>query len=116
MKARNLRHRLEKAAKLLVIVQKHLPDVACQFADDKGESGHLMVRLPLGGDPSRLGADLESRGFTFTRARSPWLGAEIYRGAKEEQPQVIIELEIPANRLSRSPDISPQPFTFKAAK
>ncbi|WP_309385576.1 hypothetical protein [Cerasicoccus frondis] len=113
MKPRNLRHRLEKAAKLLVIVQKHHPDVLCQFADDKGQDGHLMVRLPLGGDPSKLGGDLESKGFAFTKARSPWLGAEIYRGAKEGQPRVIIEVEIPANRLSRGPEVAELPFSFK---
>lgn len=114
MKARNLRHRLEKTAKLLVIVQKHLPEVSCQFADDKGDNGHLMVRLPLGGDPSKLGVDLESRGFRFTRARSPWLGAEIFRGAKEGQPRVIIEVEIPANRLSRGPEVTEAPFSFRS--
>jgi len=113
MKPRNLRHRLEKAAKLLVVVQKHLPDVPCQFADDKGENGHLMVRLPLGGDPAKLGADLEGRGFTFTKARSPWLGAEIYRGAKDGQPRIIIEVEIPANRLSRGAEVAEAPFSFK---
>ncbi|MGE9295395.1 MAG: hypothetical protein ACQKBV_03820 [Puniceicoccales bacterium] len=116
MKARNLRHRLEKAAKLLVTVQKHLPDVTCQFADDKGENGHLMVRLPLGGDASKLGADLEGRGFAFTRARSPWLGAEIYRGTKEDQPRIIIEVEIPANRLSRGPEIAELAYSFKNGK
>lgn len=113
MKPRNLRHRLEKAAKLLVIVQKHLPEVLCQFADDKGEHGHLMVRLPLGGDPRKLGADLESRGFAFTHTRSPWLGAEIYRGSKDDQPKVVIEVEIPANRLSRGEDRAEQAFRFK---
>ncbi|MEO0795468.1 MAG: hypothetical protein AAFX93_09910 [Verrucomicrobiota bacterium] len=115
MKPRNLRHRLEKTAKLLVIVQKHLPDVACQFADDKGENGHLMIRLPLGGDPTKLGSDFEGRGFVFTRTRSPWLGADIFRGTKPDQPRVIIEVEIPANRLSRVPDHE-QEFSFKAKK
>ncbi|WP_269539460.1 hypothetical protein [Cerasicoccus fimbriatus] len=114
MKPRNLRHRLEKAAKLLVIVQKHHPEVQCQFADDKGENGHLMIRLPLGGDPSKLGQELESRGFAFTKARSPWLGAEIYRGAKSDQPRIIIEVEIPANRLSRGPEVAELAFSFKA--
>ncbi|GHB94170.1 hypothetical protein [Cerasicoccus arenae] len=114
MKPRNLRHRLEKSAKLLVVVQKHLPEVQCQFADDKGENGHLMVRLPLGGDPEKLGAELESRGFRFTRARSPWLGAEIFRGTREDQPKVIIEVEIPANRLSRGPEVTEQAYSFKS--
>lgn len=116
MKPRNLRHRLEKAAKILVTVQKHHPDVQCQFADDKGEDGHLMVKLPLGGDPSKLGADLEGKGWQFTRMRSPWLGAEIYRGGKGGQPRVIIEVEIPANRLSRGPEVAEVPISFKGDK
>ncbi|WP_309397189.1 hypothetical protein [Cerasicoccus maritimus] len=114
MKPRNLRHRLEKAAKLLVVVQKYHPEVLCQFADDKGDNGHLMIRLPLGGDPSKLGSELEGKGYAFTKARSPWLGAEIFRGSKSGQPRVIIEVEIPANRLSRGPEIAELPHSFKA--
>lgn len=113
MKPRNLRHRLEKTAKLLVIVQKHMPDVSCQFADDKGDHGHLMMRLPMGGDPAKLGKDLESKGFSFTRTRNPWLGAITYRGSKDDQPDVIIEVEIQADRLNPSREIAPVPHSFR---
>ncbi|MEM9226583.1 MAG: hypothetical protein AAGA45_01310 [Verrucomicrobiota bacterium] len=115
MKPRNLRHRLEKTAKLLVVVQKRMPDVSCQFADDKGEYGHLMLRLPLGGDPSKLGKELESKGFVFTKTRNPWLGTMTYRGSKEEQPDIIIEIEIHADRLNPSVEIAPEAFSFREA-
>ncbi len=116
MKPRNLRHRLEKAAKLLVIVQKHMPEVKCQFDDNKGDSGHLIVHLPLGSDASKLGKDLESKGFAFTRTRNPWLGNMTYRGKKEEQPDILIEVEIHADRLNPSREIAPCPHTFREEK
>lgn len=110
---RNLRHRMEKAAKLLVIVQKHLPDSTCRFADEQGSDGHLIVHLPRGGDGSKLGADLEGKGFTFTHARNPWLGLITYKGTKTEQPTVIIEIETAADRLYRSENVTSEPFSFK---
>lgn len=113
MKPRNLRHRLEKAAKLLVTVQKYFPEVDCQFADEKGAHGHLMLRLPMGTDPAKLGRDLEGKGFAFTRTRNPWLGVMTYRAHKEDQPDVLIEVEIHANRLNPAREIAPEPHSFK---
>jgi len=113
MKPRHLRHRLEKSAKLLVFVQKHLADAACSFAYEAGDNGSLIVRLPMGTAPAKLGAELESKGFTFTRTHNPWLGIITYRGDKTEQPTVLIEVETTADRLHRGQDQSAEAYSFK---
>jgi len=114
MKPRNLRHRLEKTAKLLVIVQKHLPNVTCRFEDDKGEHGLLTIRLPQGEDLSALGDDLESRGFAFTRVHRAFQGVITYRGIKTDQPVVVIDVEVRADRLERIEEVEAEPYSFKA--
>lgn len=111
---RNLRHRLEKAAKLLVIVQKYLPEASCRFADEQGNHGHLIIHLPRGGDGAKLAADLEGKGFTFTRTRNPWLGLMTYKGVKDDQPAVLIEIETAADRLYQGGSGTPEPISFKA--
>lgn len=114
MKPRNLRHRLEKTAKLLVIVQKHLPDCDCRFAEDKGREGHLVVHLGNSDNSQKLGADLESKGFSFTKMHNPWLGLITYKGTKGDQPSVIIEAETTADRLYRGAETSAESFSFKS--
>jgi hypothetical protein len=113
MKPRNLRHRLEKTARLLVTVQKYLPEVDCRFDDLQGDHGCLMVRLPRGGNPVELGKDLEGKGMRFTRVHKPWLGVITYRGVKEDQPHVIIEVETVADRLYRGNENKPEPWSFR---
>ena len=114
MKPRNLRHRLEKSAKLLVIIQKYLPDSVCRFAEENGREGHLIVHLNSGDDPQKLGADLESKGFAFTRMHNPWLGLITYKGEKNDQPSVIIETETTADRLYRGSETASEAHSFKA--
>ncbi len=104
---------MEKAAKLLVIVQKYLPDAACRFADEQGDDGHLIVHLQRGGDGAKLGVDLEGKGFVFTRSRNPWLGLITYKGVKTEQPTVVIEVETAADRLYHGSETAPEKFSFK---
>lgn len=113
MKPRQLRHRLEKSAKLLVVVQKYFAEATCSFAYEAGNDGSLIVRLPLGTDPKKLGADLESKGFVFKRKHNPWLGLLTYRGDKSEQPSVLIEIETAADRLNQSQEISAEAYSFK---
>lgn len=113
MKPRNLRHRLEKASKLLVTVQKYLPDASCRFADEQGEEGHLIVHLSRGTDITKLGLELEGKGFNFSKFHSPWLGVITYKGAKPEQPSVILEVEIVADRLYQGEQVAAEDFSFK---
>ncbi|WOO41762.1 hypothetical protein [Rubellicoccus peritrichatus] len=114
MKPRNLRHRQEKSAKLLVIIQKYLPDCSCSFAAEKGTEGHLVVHLGSSDDPQKLGSDLESKGFAFTRMHNPWLGLITYKGTKGDQPSVIIESETTADRLYRGAETTAEAYSFKA--
>lgn len=113
MTPRNLRHRLEKAAKLLVTVQKHLPNARTQFIDDRGTAGQLVLFTADIPEMHRLGGELESKGFQFTRTHNPWLGVIRYRGEKAEQPTVIIEIETIADRLYRAVEPKPEPFSFR---
>ena len=53
MKPRSLRHRLEKAAKALVVIHKHTPNVDCLLDEDKGEHGHLILKFD-DGDSSKM--------------------------------------------------------------
>ncbi len=73
MKPRSLRHRLEKAAKALVLIHKWTPNVNCLLDQDKGEHGHLILKFD-DGDSSKmaaLGKDLENKGYRFRVKNSP---------------------------------------------
>lgn len=112
MTPRNLRHRLEKSAKLLVTIQKYLPHVSCRFDDDRGESGQVIVDLAKGDSAERLGTDLEGRGYRFTRTRNAWLGNVTFRGEREGQPGILISMAIQADRLNRA-EVVAEPYTFR---
>ncbi len=119
MNARHLRHRLEKAAKLLVIVQKHTPEVSCNFDEDKGNEGHLILDF-AGSGMSRskmksLGEDLESRDYTFTEKKSPWLGQITYTGRAKEKPTIVITLPINQDRLAINEAEPEKPYRFTGA-
>lgn len=118
MTPRNLRHRLEKNAKLLVIVQKYLPKVDSRFADDKGTYGHLLLHCSPANAPfdqlQKLGQELESKGYRFTKSSNAWLGQTVYKGIREEQPDVIMEVETQVNRLAIAEGANNQSeFSFK---
>lgn len=102
MNPRNLRHRLEKAAKLLVLVQKQIPEVNCLFDADKGENGHLILDFTASEATllQGLGKDLEGRGYRFTRKRKPWLGQITYTGRSEGKPATVLTIPIHKDRLS----------------
>ena len=83
MKPRSLRHSLEKAAKLLVLIQKHVPDVECSHDELKGTDGQLMLDFAASGNSRpqmvALGKDLENRGYQFTEKRVPgWARSPIW--------------------------------------
>lgn len=104
MNPRQLRHRLEKAAKLLVIVQKHAPGANCVVDEEKGDNGHLILDF-AGNDTSRskmnaLGEDLEGRDYTFTEKKSPWLGRITYTGRADDKPTVVLTFPINIDRLA----------------
>ncbi|MFU8847223.1 MAG: hypothetical protein ACNA77_00700 [Opitutales bacterium] len=117
MKPRQLRHRLEKAAKLLVVVQKHAPEVHCNFDADKGNEGHLILDFAQSGmSPSKiiaLGKELESRDYKFTEKKSPWLGQITYTGRTEEKPTVLLTLPIQQDRLAINEPAVEKDFCFK---
>jgi len=118
MKPRELRHRLEKSAKLLVTIQKHLPDVEARFADDKAEAGQVIVSThQLASSEahiSKLGVDLENKGYKFKKMTNKWLGNIIYQGYKPGQPDLLIEVETHVNRFNHAEDGRAQPFSFKS--
>lgn len=120
MKPRLLRHSLEKAAKLLVIIQKHTPEVTCMHNADKGENGHLVVDF-AGSGMSRskllaLGKDLENKGFRFTEKKSPWLGQVTYTGKSEDKPTILFSLPITKDRMGINEELPEQAFSFADAK
>lgn len=120
MKPRNLRHRLEKASKLLVVIQKHLPDVETSFAEEKGEHGEIVVSCGDAYNPPKelpkLGRDLENKGFTFQRTDTPWLGLRTFRAKKESQPNIVLQLATQTDRSALAEETGPQPFTFREKK
>ncbi|HKK18106.1 MAG TPA: hypothetical protein VJ952_05435 [Opitutales bacterium] len=104
MNPRNLRHRLEKAAKLLVVVQKHTPGVTCVIDEEKGSNGHLILDF-AGSGMSRskmnaLGKDLEGRDYNFTEKKSPWLGQVTYTGRADDKTTVVLTVPINIDRLA----------------
>lgn len=116
MKPRSLRHRLEKASKLLVIVQKHAPEVSCVLDEDKGEHGHLVVDFSGSGmsrgKMNALGKDLESKGYQFVEKKSPWLGLITYTGKDAEKPTVVFSVPIVKDRLAINEEQPGKPFRF----
>jgi len=119
MKPRSLRHRLEKSAKALVIIQKHAPDVDCILDENKGEWGHLIINLEGNGISQSkiiaLGKDLEHKGYHFKQKRSPWLGQTTYLGKANEKPSIVITLPIVKDRLVINEGASEHPYSFLKA-
>ena len=118
MKPRSLRHRLEKAAKLLVTVQKHTPEVTCILNEDKGENGHLVVDFSFSGmsrsKMTALGKDLESKGYRFTEKKSPWLGQITYTGRDADKPTIIFTIPIVKDRLAINEEAPEKPYRFSS--
>lgn len=115
MKPRSLRHRLEKAAKALVIIHKHTPKVECLLDEDKGEHGHLILKFD-NGDESKmtaLGKDLEGKGYRFKVKKSPWLGQITYLGKAEDKPSIVITRPISKDRIAINEDAPELPHSFK---
>lgn len=117
MKPRNLRHRLEKAAKALVLIQKNAPEIDCLLDEDKGEHGHLILNFESSGTShkkmSDLGKELESKGYKFKQKKSPWLGQITYSGKADDKPSIIITRPITKDRLAINEDSPEQPYSFK---
>ena len=93
MKPRDLRHRLEKVAKLLVIVQKHTPEVSCVVD----------------------GKDLEGRGYSFKEKKSPWLGQTTYTGRAKEKPTIVLTVPINIDRLAINEEEPERAYYFADA-
>ena len=119
MKPRSLRHRLEKAAKLLVTIQKHTPEVSCIFDEGRGAHGHIVADFADAGVSRSkmlaLGKDLEGLGYHFIEKRSPWLGQITYTGRVDEKPTVVLSLPISKDRLAINEQAPEKPFSFAEA-
>jgi hypothetical protein len=119
MNPRHLRHRLEKTAKLLVIVQKHTPEVSCNFDEDKGNDGHLILDFANSGmsraKMDSLAQELESRDYTFTERKSPWIGQITYTGRAKEKPTIVLTLPIHQDRLAINEAAPERPYRFTEA-
>lgn len=119
MTPRNLRHRLEKASKLLVVVQKHTPEVNCVIDEEKGSNGHLILDFADTGTSrskmNALGKDLESRDYSFTERKSPWLGQTTYTGRAEDKTTVVLTMPINIDRLAINDEAPETPFRFSDA-
>ena len=116
MKPRELRHRLEKAAKILVTIQKHLPKADCLFDSDKGEQGHIQldfVNDPVDWDQlKKLGKDLEGKGYQFTQKKLPWIGQISFKGKTDNQPSVVFTLPHTLNRLEINQESPIEAYSF----
>jgi len=115
MRARSLRHRLEKAAKALVLIHKWTPNVDCLLDEDKGEYGHLILKFD-DGDTSKinaLGKDLESKGYRFRIKNSQWLGQLTYLGKADNKATVVMTLPITKNRLAINDQSPERAHSFK---
>lgn len=119
MNPRNLRHRMEKASKLLVVVQKHTPGVNCVMDEEKGDNGHLILDFADSGmsrsKMNALGEDLESRDYTFTEKKSPWLGQVTYTGRADDKPTVVLTIPINIDRLAIDDQAPEKAFRFSDA-
>jgi hypothetical protein len=119
MKPRSLRHCLEKAAKVLVFIQKHTPNVNCTLDEDRGKDGCIIVDID-GTDTSRseminLGKDLESNSYRFTKRKSPWLGKITYLGKADDKPNVVLTHPMAKDRLAINEDTPEQSYSFANA-
>ncbi|MGF1482975.1 MAG: hypothetical protein ACFBZ8_01275 [Opitutales bacterium] len=117
MKPRSLRHRLEKSAKLLWQIQKHHAEATTHFNPERGEQGLVVIdfekMLQLPDWAAKLGIDLESKGYVFTKTLNPWLGECTVRGRREAQPDVIFQLACPIDRSSVTGETRNEPYSFK---
>ena len=113
---RSLRHRFEKAAKLLVIVQKHAPDVDCRLDEDRGDNGTLIVNFssnPMNlAEMDKLGRDLEGRGYRFKAKNCTWLGQKAYTGKATDKPDVILTLPSARDRVTIDEQPQERPHSF----
>lgn len=116
MNPRSLRHRLEKIAKLLVIVQKYTSEANCVVDQDKGREGHLVVDLAdiPGREPklAALGKALEDRGYHFTEKKSFWLGQITYTGRTDDKPTIVLSMPITIDRLAINDEAPETPYLF----
>jgi hypothetical protein len=115
MNPRSLRHRFEKAAKILVLIQKHTPKVDCMLDTDKGENGHLILQFD-DGDSNKmaaLGKELENKGYRFKVKKSPWLGQLTFLGKAKDKPSIILTRPISKDRLAINEGASEQPYSFQ---
>ena len=116
MQPRSLRHRLEKAAKILVTIQKHLPKAECTFDSDKGAHGHIQIDfVSQGFEPAKwksLGQELESKGYQFTEKYLPWIGQISYKGNAEERPSVVMTLPHAQDRMGINQESPVKPYSF----
>lgn len=116
MKPRSLRHHLEKAAKILVLIQKHTPDVNCTLDEDKGTHGCVIVDIDGTGtsrsDMINLGKELEHKGYRFTKRKSPWLGKTTYQGKADDKPNVLLTHPMAKDRLAINEETPEQSYSF----
>ena len=115
MKPRILRHRLEKASKALVLIQKHTPNAHCILDEAKGEHGHLILKFDDGDirKMNALGKELENKGYTFKIKKNPWLGQITYFGKADEKPAIVITRPITKDRLAINEDAPEEAYSFK---
>ena len=116
MNPRNLRHRLEKASKLLVLVQKHTSEVNCVIDEEKGENGYLILDF-AGTGTSRskmnvLAKELESRDYSFTEKKSPWLGQTTFTGRADDKTTVVLTVPINIDRLAIDDQVPEKAIRF----
>jgi len=113
---RSLRHRLEKAAKALVLVQKHFPKADCSVDIPKGENGHLQldfVQSTLNDDAfKKLGKDLEGKGYTFTKKDMPWIGQVSYKGKSTDKTTIVFTLPATIDRLAVNDTLPVESYSF----
>jgi len=116
---RNLRHRLEKASKLLVIVQKHSPEVSCMINAERGQDGYLILDFSKsensGNRMKSLGSDFERRGYAFTEKRNAWLGQTTYTGRAVDKPTILMTCPIQQDRLAINESTTETSFRFSEA-
>jgi len=116
MKPRSLRHRLEKISKLLVVIQKHTPEVDCQINEDKGDHGYVVIEFGGSGmsrsKMNALGKDLQGKGYQFTEKKSPWLGQITYTGRDGDKPSIVFTLPIVKDRLAINDQAPEKAYLF----
>lgn len=113
---RSLRHRLEKAAKALVTVQKHVPQADCTVDPVKGDNGHLQLDFVQGSispdEFNKLGKELESKGYSFTKKKMPWIGQMSFKGYAEDKTTIVLTLPTSIDRLVVNDTTPSEPHSF----